>query len=155
MKFSTREDVEIPIDVAFEMLCDFDAFERAAMRRGADIQRKDALDEPGVGMQWQAKFEIRGKERDMLLQMTEFERPNVMGAFSKVSGLEVTGQLEFLALSRTRTRLSVMIDISPKTLSARLLVQSLKLAKTSLTKRFKQRVAEWGKGFEDRYNRGL
>jgi hypothetical protein len=36
-------------------------------------------------------------------------------------------------------------------LSARLLVQSLKLAKNSLNKRYKQRVAQYGKSIEDRH----
>ena len=57
MKFSTNEDVEAPIDAVFEMLCDFESFERAAMRRGAEVQRVDQLVAPGVGMIWDAVFE--------------------------------------------------------------------------------------------------
>jgi hypothetical protein len=35
MKFSTTEDIRVPISVTFEMLTSFEQFERAAMRRGA------------------------------------------------------------------------------------------------------------------------
>ena len=57
MKFSTKEDIDAPIDAVFEMLCEFDQFERAAMRRGAEVQRVDQLAEPGVGMLWEAAFD--------------------------------------------------------------------------------------------------
>ncbi|MDG1354009.1 MAG: hypothetical protein P8P70_12775 [Sulfitobacter sp.] len=62
--------------------------------------------------------------------------------------------IELVALSKSRTRLMVSFDIKPLNLSARLLVQSLKLAKTSLTKKFKLRVAEFAKTLEDRHKRG-
>ena len=39
MKFSMREDVEVPVDQAFGSICDFDAYERSAMRRRAEVRR--------------------------------------------------------------------------------------------------------------------
>ena len=47
----------------------------------------------------------------------------------------------------------VILDIKPLNLSARLLVQSLKLAKTSLTKKYKLRVAEFARTLEERQRR--
>lgn len=42
-----------------------------------------------------------------------------------------------VALLKTRTRILVSLDLRPTTLSSRLLVQSLKLAKDKLTNRLK------------------
>ncbi len=47
-----------------------------------------------------------------------------------------------IALSPSKTRLKLSVDLRPQTLSARLLVQSLKLAKGNLDKKFDARVAE-------------
>ena len=61
---------------------------------------------------------------------------------------------ELVALSKNRTRIMLSFDIKPLNPSARLLVQSLKLAKTSLTKKFKLRAAEYAKTLEERHQRG-
>lgn len=151
MKFSTREDIEAPIESVFDMLCDFEGFERSAMRRGAEVQRVDRLTSPGIGMMWDVVFSMRGKMRQVQLEMTRFERPQDMLLAYRSPGLEGTFQVELMSLSRSRTRVAISLEITPLNLSSRLLVQSLKLAKTSLTKRFKLRVAEYAKAMEERY----
>jgi hypothetical protein len=151
MKFSTTEDIEAPIDAVFEMLCDFEGFERSAMRRGAEVQRVDSLRTPGVGMTWNAVFEMRGKRRDLQIEMVTFDRPNDMILGSTSPGLIGQMSFELMSLSRSRTRLNVELDVKPLTLSARLLVQSMKLAKASLTRKYKLRVGEYAKGMEERY----
>ena len=78
MKFSTKEDIEAPIDAVFDMLCEFDQFERAAMRRGAEVQRVDQLAAPATGMKWEAAFDMRGKRREIQIDMQSFERPTEM-----------------------------------------------------------------------------
>lgn len=151
MKFSTREDIEAPIDAVFNMLCDFESFERAAMRRGADVQRLDNREEPGVGAMWEASFTMRGKRREIELELVEFDRPNDMAFESKSPGVLGRTGFELIALSRGRTRVMVSLELKPLNLSARLLVQSLKLAKGKLSQRFSARVAEYARGMEERY----
>jgi len=151
MKFSTKEDVEAPIDAVFAMLCDFETFERAAMRRGAEVQRTDNKPVPGVGVGWRSAFNMRGKRRQVDIEMITFEKPSEMAFECTSQGLLTLMSIELVALSKNRIRIMITLDIKPLNLSARLLVQSLKLAKTSLTKKYKLRIAEFAKTLEDRH----
>lgn len=153
MKFSAREDISAPIDQVFGALCDFEGFERQAMRRGIAVQRTDELKKVGVGMSWLVAFEMRGRKRDVAVELMRFESPNEMVFAGKSSGIDADFVIELIALSRSRTRMTVLFEVTPLNLSARLLVQSLKLAKTNLTKRFKLRIADYAKSLEERLQR--
>lgn len=153
MKFSTKEDIEAPIAAVFDMLCDFESFERAAMRRGAEVQCVNRLSPAKVGMTWKAAFDLRGKRRDLNIELMTFDHPEEIVLESTSKGIIAHVTLELMALSRSQTRVQVGFEVKPQNLSARLLVQSLKLAKTSLSTKYKQRVAEYAKGMEDRYSR--
>ncbi|MDQ2089569.1 SRPBCC family protein [Marimonas arenosa] len=153
MKFKTREDIGAPIDYVFGVVSDFETFQRKALRRGAEIARRDALETPGVGMAWDVAFAFRGKRREMQVQLVDHEPPNRMSFDSRMPGMIGYMGVELIALSRAHTRMVLEIELKPETLSARLLVQSMKLARGSLNKRFQVRVAEFAKTTEDRYGR--
>lgn len=151
MKLTEREDIEAPIDYVFKQISDFPAIERSAMRRGAEVQRVDDLTEYGPGMRWDTVFMLRGKQRKMRLEMVHYEPPNCMMAAA--SSPNITGEIviDLVALSRKRTRMSVVVKMQAKTLTARLLLQSLKLARNNVQKRFAVRVAGYASEVEDRY----
>ena len=106
MKFSSREDIEAPIDFVFDAVSDFDGFERQALRRGADVQRTDALPEKGPGMSWKARFPFRGKERKTDAKLTVFDEPNGLTLVSDTGGLHGNVNVDLVALSARRTRIS-------------------------------------------------
>lgn len=151
MQFASKEDIEAPIEEVFAMLSEFETFERSAIRRGIEVQRQDDAEAPQVGMRWHARFVLRGKPRELDLELVQYERPNAMRFAAVSQGIDAQMSLDLVPLSQRRTRMAVVLEIKPKTLSARLLVQSLKLAKTNLTKRFKLRVASYAKDLEDRH----
>jgi hypothetical protein len=153
MKFASKEDIAAPIDAVFAMVSDFDSFERAAMRRGAEVQRTDNLRQPGPGMGWAARFMMRGRERNITVTLSSYDPPNQMVFTGGSAALEGRMVIDLVALSRSRTRMSVSLKLTPKTLSARLFVQSLKLARSNLNRRFHLRVADYAKDMEDRHNR--
>jgi len=140
MKFNAREDIEAPIDVVFARLTDFDQFERQALRRGASVRRINS-GEIETGSTWDIAFTFRNKERRMRAELTELEEPNNLNVAFQSSGISGVTKVELVQLSPRRTRLAVTIDLSAKNFSARLLIQSLKLARSTLAKRFKNRVA--------------
>ena len=104
-------------------------------------------------MTWDVSFSMRGKKRDVRLTMVNLTSPTDIGLKAKSQGIDGSFEIELIALSRTRTRMAIALELRPINLSARLLVQSLKLAKSSLNKRFKLRAAEYAKVIEDQLSR--
>ena len=146
MKFSTREDIEAPIDNVFKAVSDFDAFERRMLRRGVDITRDEATALDQVGARWKAKFSWRGRLHDVDAELVTLDPGEGYAIESMSSGVECMSTVDLVALSKARTRMFVSIDLKPTTLSSRLLVQSLRLAKGNLSRRFKARVQEFAAG---------
>ncbi len=153
MQFSSKEDIEAPIEQVFAMLSEFESFERSAIRRGIEVIRTDNFTDPVAGYTWNSHFKMRGKMRELDLRLATYEHPNTMRFESDSNGLAGVMTLDLMALSPRRTRMSVSVELTPKTLAARLLVQSLKLAKSNMTKRFKLKVADYAKNMEERHSR--
>lgn len=151
MKLTTREDIEAPIDYVFAQATDFDSFERQALRRGAEVYRTDALGVPGVGSEWKLRFSFRGSERNVAAKMVEFDAPNGFRAASEAGGLEGDVILDLMPLSPRQTRMQVTLDLRPRSLTGRLLIQSLKFAKNKITKRFSGRVSSFAQDIESRH----
>ncbi len=149
MKFSTREDIEAPIDEVFASLTDFAYFERQAMRRGIEVTRDNPA--PGEGAAWSVRAPFRGKTRDIVLDVTRLVKPENLLVHSKSSGMSCDFEVKLMSLSRQRTRMIVSADIRPQTFAARVVIQSLKLAKATLSRRFETRVAGLARRIEDRF----
>lgn len=154
MKFSSNEDIEAPIDVVFAMYSDFEHFERTALRRGADVVRTDNLRTYGVGNSWKATFKFRGRQRVVVGEMVDYNAPDGFVIDADTPNMKGVFSVETVPLSRNRTRVSVVLEVKPKSLTGRLMVQSMKLGKARLTRRFKMQAAEFAKSLELRYKSG-
>jgi carbon monoxide dehydrogenase subunit G len=151
MKITTRQDIEAPVAFVFESLKDFDYWERAAMRRGADVTHTNDPDAAGPGLAWAIRFPFRGKDRKMTLQLTSMEAPGQMGFAAGGGSFEGTAVVDLLALGSRRTRLSMTAEVKPKGLAARLVLQSLKLARGRMQGRADKRVAAIAADIEERF----
>ena len=153
MKFSAREDIEAPIGYVYGRVSDFAGFERRALRQGAQINRRKEGDIQ-LGAIWDIAFAFRGRERKVQAELIRLDAEQSIEIESQSDGLFALTQVDLVPLSATRTRVLVAFDMRAKTLTARLLLQSLKLAKTKMTKRFKARVLDYAENVEDDYRRG-
>ncbi|RYG91565.1 SRPBCC family protein [Loktanella sp. IMCC34160] len=152
MKLSTREDIEAPIDYVFGRATDFASFERSALRRGVEVHRLDVGQDVGKGASWRVEFVFRGRPRKAEAVIADFDPPNGFAAKFESGGLQGQTVVELVPLSPGRTRLTLSVEMTPKTLAARLLIQSLKLAKTNLHRKFKTRVADFAEDVEEDYS---
>jgi len=146
MKLSTREDIEAPIATVYQAVVDFDGFERQLMRRGVDVTRDESHPVDLPGAQWTARFSWRGRQHELNAELVSIDVDQGYAIESKSGGVECMGVVDLVPLSKARTRLFVSLDLRPTTLSSRLFIQSLRLAKSNLTRRFKSRVGEFASG---------
>ncbi|WP_323766064.1 SRPBCC family protein [Marinovum sp.] len=149
MEFTSQEDIEAPIDRVFAALSDFDTMERQAMRHGAKV-RRHPTGADGTGPRWTAGFRFRGREIEAEVSLLRSEPPETLEFSGKAGGMETGMQVDLTPLTPNRTRMTVRAQLAPKTLSARLLVQSLKLARARMTRKFSVRVAQFAKTLETR-----
>ncbi|MCH2165867.1 MAG: SRPBCC family protein [Marinovum sp.] len=153
MEFVAKEDINSGIDEVFAILSDVDSIERQALRRSVEVRRitPHTILEPG--MAWEAKFKFRGRQRGTQITLREFVKPSLMVFGSVTGGLETSFRVEFLELTKGTTRVTMQADLQPKTLSARLLVQSMKLAKSKIQRRYSVRMSQLAKDIEERASR--
>lgn len=146
MKLSGREDIDAPIANVWAAVSDFDAYELLALRRGVEVTRIGVL----PGLSWQTAFQLRGKRRQVKLRLQKMERPTHLGFDFTSAPVEGNGQVELIELGPNRTRLMVSTEVKPRTLAARLFLQSLKLARGRVNRRFNQRLEKLARLVEAR-----
>ena len=150
MKFSTREDIEAPVSFVFERMSDFALYERRALRHGAQIVRHGG-DPVRLGTTWDIDFVFRERERHVRAELTRLDAPTAIEVASTSDGMSANTTVDLVALSLGRTRIIVGFELRARSLTARLLLQSLKMAKTRLNKRFAGRVAGFAGEIEEKY----
>lgn len=151
MKLTTKEDIEAPIGFVYAALTDFEAWERAAMRRGAEVNRTDKQAALAPGMGWKVEFLYRGKSRVLELQLAGLEPGEHLAFSGSGKPAEGTLTLDLAEMGPKRTRVTVVSEVKPRTLAARLFMQTLRLAKAKVTRRFEVRVAQVAADIEDRF----
>lgn len=148
MKLSGRTDIGAPMDAVFAALADFDGWERAALRRGADVTRTDKLKKPGPGMTWHVRFAWKGREREVQIKVLVLDAAGHLTLGFDGPAIEGTMNAELVAMAAKRTRLLLQVEAKPRSLAARLFIQSLKLAKTRVQKQFDARLAQLARDVE-------
>lgn len=151
MKLTVRHDIEAPLAYVFGELNDVAAWERSALRRGAEVTRTTGVKDLATGASWLIKFAFRGKMRQVALRLTTLE-PNASLGFSGTgASLDGLAGIDLLELASRRTRLSVTLDVRPRTIAARVILQSLRIAKNRINRRFSDRVIQICADIETRY----
>ncbi len=147
MHFSASENIDAPQETVFQEVTDFANFERQLRRAGGQIDRTGA---PGPDCTWTGNVAFRGTTREIEAKVDKWAAPNGFTVLSHSGGLKVTADVTTVALSPTRTRLDILVDIKPQTLPARVLLQSARLFKHKANQRFKERVRAFAKSVSKR-----
>ena len=151
MEFSAEHDIRAPIDFVYAQITDFAALETYIMSAGAFVERTDELDEFGPGLSWRIEGNLRGKQRVIDIELKEVTEKEALAYELRSKDLTTQMLIDVISLDRTTTRLSCRIQPEAHSISARLILQSARLAQRTLEKRLTKRLSTYGGSLEDRY----
>ena len=147
MKFVAVEDIAAPAQTVWARVSDFDSFERRVSGKAGDIRRTpEGPARPGTT--WQGRATFNGKTRDATVTVLELTVPERLVVEGGTEGMNITVEVTVEALSPRSSRLTVTSEAKARTLAARLMLQSAKLARQAMAKRYKGRVAAFAEGIE-------
>lgn len=153
MKFNVKQDVEAPNAFVFAYLTDFDLWERSAMRRGAQVERTDHLALASVGMSWAASFPYRGKTRNLTASVLQLSALTNLKIGMQSRAIEGNLNVDLVEMSAKRTRIHVIFEVTPRNLTARLFIQSLRLARAKVDRKYAVRIAQVVSDIEAAYQK--
>jgi len=151
MEFSAEHDIRAPIDFVYAQITDFAALETYIMSAGAFVERTDELDEFGPGLRSRLEGNLRGKQRVIDSELKELTEKEALAYELRSKDLTTQMLIDVISLDRTTTRLSCRIQPEAHSISARLILQSARLAQRTLEKRLTKRLSTYGGSLEDRY----
>lgn len=146
MKFSAWEEMEVAIADAWRVVVDFDQFERIAREKGAAVKREEGRTYPA----WNASFRFKGRPREVRVTVDRMEAPSLIACSGVGKSVEGTVLVELVSLSQRRTRIVVTSEVRPRSFAARLFLQSVKLARGRVVKRYQSRVTQAARMIEAR-----
>ena len=141
MKLKVSDDAECPVDQVFAGLTDYALVEDDLRNQGFQIKRLGGWTELAVGVAWAGRGEIRGKVRQVEAKVSGLEPGRMVEIEARIGGMRVLHETRLVPLGERVTRVNVTADLRPDTLSARLLIQSLKLARARVLERMQRRLA--------------
>lgn len=151
MNLAAKTDLEAPIDFVYETLSDHRSWERDVAERGIRVERPADTPVSGPGAGWWLHLPYRGKLVRLYLQLLREKLYDHLLFEMQSNTIEGEVAMSVMALSPRRTRLHMTIEVNPRTLAARLLLNTLKLAKGRVQARLDQRIGHMGLVIQSRY----
>jgi uncharacterized protein YndB with AHSA1/START domain len=153
MKLTAKTDLEVPAAAVFAVLIDHPAWEREAIRNGVEVERPAGTPSMGVGAEWRIRGHFRGKPRKVQVKIEELTQDQRLALGLDSPSIEGTTRLEIMVLSPRRSRVRVDLEVKPKTLAARLFINTMRLAKGRVQARFEKGLGRLGSRIKERYDR--
>ena len=94
-------------------------------------------------MAWDLAFDQRGKRREMRMDMAQLDRPEKIVILGGSEALAIAVEMTVIALTRSKSRLMFEVEVKPRNMRARLMLQTAKLGKAQLDRKFADRVSKF------------
>jgi len=153
MKFETIEEVDAPQDFTFARFTDFLRYENLARNYGADLRRVGGFAEVSEGATWRGSIPIKGRTRGVEAVVSRYSPCDYTRIDTDVGGMKVVFEMRFEELPGEKTKLVAVTELQAKTLAARLIIQSAKLARKRVQAKITSKIVALANEYEDAWRR--
>lgn len=151
MKLKVAEDVDAPLGFVYVRMADFTRLEEEIRGRGAELKRDGNWTQAAAGCGWKGNVTVRGKPRRIDASIGHMAENDTILVESKVGGMDCTYEMTFYEMAPEITRVSTVLELKPNTLSARLVIQTLKLARGRVLQKMTGSLVRRGNEIEAEY----
>lgn len=151
MRLKAIHQIKAPKDYVFERISDFDSFERYIHEIGGTADRTDDVAGIQPGMSWHISGTFRKKHREVDLTLDHFHPSDKIKYAVETENMNAAIFFELSDTAAGETELALFIDPEARNISARLVLQSVKLAKKTIEKRITSRIEAFGNRIEADY----
>ena len=154
MRLASKTHVAAPVGFLHGRVTDFDHLEALARSFGATVERQ--FDGPPlVGCIWDLVLTIKQHPRQMQTSLADWVPDQELTFDSQMQGLHIETRVTMAAEGAERSRLNIVIDMRPQTLKARVLLQTLRLARHRIEQGFDSRLEGFATDIGKAYRRTL
>lgn len=148
MNLTFQEVIAAPRAAAFGGLTDFDALIAAFMPSGAQVTRLDGPGPVCVGSAWRAVVALHGLERVLTARLDSLLPQEGFSICGELEDLRADLDVALCPAGDGRTRAIVDLNLSPRGVAGRLLIQPLRLVRGQITEKLAMRLARYARHIE-------
>ncbi|ARO14038.1 hypothetical protein BVG79_00686 [Ketogulonicigenium robustum] len=143
MQFVVNDHVAVGPQTLFDHISDVALLEQMVKRGGASIHRTDGGSGATVGASWMIGVPFRGRTQDVSMKLVEVQAPRLMRIAFASGGVEGEISLVLTPAEGAGTDTVFTMEMGANSLIGRLLLQSLKLARGTISNRIRKRVGNY------------
>ena len=134
MELTYQRIIKVPPAYAFARATDFERFEAEGFGNLAPFEPRNEIRAPEIGARWRTAAEFQGRPRRFSLELLEMAEPNRLVMGNKSDKYDVEAEMIFGAADNHSTAFSFKLNAMARSLTAKLILQTIQLAKGRITK---------------------
>jgi len=142
MKIGASRDFKRARAKVFDSFADPAQMDKVFGEQGANLRREGA---GGPGTVWHLDVVSGGKVRPMIITLIDMEKPVAMQLRVTSEMVDADVVFAFADLPERGCQVSAEIDLAPRTLTARVAIQTLRLAKGKVEQKIQRALMALGK----------
>ncbi|MCF6305106.1 MAG: SRPBCC family protein [Rhodobacteraceae bacterium] len=135
MKFDYKTTVNAPVEFVFARLTDFEKFEKVGFGNISKFKPIGDIAAPEIGAKWKLRSEFQGRQRSFSLQLRELIENKSVVLGNGSDKFDVEASFGLAKIDDENTGFIFEINSSAKTITGRLIMQTMQLARSRIEKK--------------------